>query len=76
MRKKTTTKYAICRDGRPIFSARDHDLVLLKLRHWFIFDAEKAFEQGCFIADKNGIPIRSDDDGEEYTQEEISKMDE
>lgn len=76
MSKKQVTEYYIYKDGHAEFSARDHDLVLSEFRRWFIFDAEEAFEQGIFIADKNDIPIRSDADSKEYTQEEISKMDE
>ena len=76
MSKRTVTEYYIYRDGHAEFSSRDRDLVLSEFRRWFIFDAEEAFEQGIFIADKNDIPIRSDADGKEYTQEEISKMDE
>ncbi len=74
--KKIVTEYCIYRDGHLVFQTRNRDLILEEIRRWFIMDSESAFEQGYFIADKNGIPICSDDDGKEYTQEEISKMDE
>ena len=76
MSKRTATEYCIYRDGHCVLSSKNCDFVSSELRRWFILDAEKAFEQGIFIADENGITIRSDDDGKEYTQEEISEMDE
>ena len=45
------------------------------LKGWFILDAENDFERGYFTADKNGILIKSDDDGKLYTQAQITEMD-
>lgn len=44
------------------------------LKEWFIIDSEAAFENGLFIADDNGVLIKSDDDGKLYTQSNISEM--
>ena len=77
MSKRTVTEYSLYnRDNKRVFQTRNYDLISEELRRWFIWDAELAFERSIFIADENGITIRSDADGKEYTQEEISKMDE